>query len=116
MEGTVPELTKVRIGTLLAKQMPLLAGYRIACSLQTQGTCVKSPHGLIAQALLQTCVIILEQGENKAANVTHSFRPIIKLLALCIREYRGRGVIFAVFRHSCVVVDVVDGGGERAVT
>lgn len=51
----------------------------------------------------------LERGENKGANVTHSFGPIIKLLALCIGEYRGRGVIFAVFRHSCVVVAVVDG-------
>jgi hypothetical protein len=56
----------------------------------------------------------LEQGENKVANVTHSFRPIIKFLALCIGEYRGRGVVFAVFRHSCVVVAVVD-GDERSL-
>jgi hypothetical protein len=33
--------------------MPLLAGYRVACPLQTQGARIKSAHGLIAEALLQ---------------------------------------------------------------
>jgi len=41
----------------------------------------------------------LEQGEIKTRGVTHPFCPIIKFLALCIGEYRGRSVIFAVFCH-----------------
>jgi hypothetical protein len=47
------ELTKVRVCALLAEEMPLLTGYRIACSLQAQGTRIKSPHGLIAETFLQ---------------------------------------------------------------
>jgi len=78
-------------------------------SWQATGSRARCKHrahapNLRMDSLPRRCCNCLGQGNIKAAGVTHSFSPIFKFLALRIGEYRGRGVIFAVFRHRMLVV------------